>query len=57
MATLQSAYDLAELVLDTVHQLLTGTATEINVDIGNPNIYIGNVQEYIDMHERAGAFN
>jgi len=52
---LQSAYALAELLLETANKLLTGEETEINVDIDNPLVTIDNVQEYIDMHKRAGA--
>jgi inositol transport system substrate-binding protein len=55
--TLQSAYDLAELVMETAYQLLTGQGTEIHVDIDTPNITIDNVEEFIEMHRRAGAFN
>jgi len=52
---LQSAYALAELILDTANKLLTGEADEINVDIGNPLVTKDNVQEYLDMHRKAGA--
>ncbi|MCL2034397.1 MAG: sugar ABC transporter substrate-binding protein [Oscillospiraceae bacterium] len=52
---LQSAYDLAELLLETSNKLLTGQETEINTDIGNPLVTIDNVEQYIEMHKRAGA--
>lgn len=53
--SLQSAYDLAEALLDTAHKLLTGEETEINIDIDCPLITKDNVDEYIEMHRRAGA--
>lgn len=53
--SLQSAYDLSEALLDTVHKLLTGQETEIHIDIDAPVINIDNVEEYVEMHRRAGA--
>lgn len=53
--TLQDAYALAELNISTVHKLLTGAESKIDVDIGNPMVNIDNVDEYIALHERAGA--
>ncbi|MDC7241996.1 MAG: sugar ABC transporter substrate-binding protein [Spirochaetales bacterium] len=53
--TLQSAYDLAENLLSVVNQLLTGEATQIDTDIDCPMVTIDNVDEYIEMHKRAGA--
>ncbi|WP_209305655.1 sugar ABC transporter substrate-binding protein [Microbacterium sp. dk485] len=53
-STLQNARELAELNLKSVHELLTGEADEINVDIGNPLITSENVQEYIDLYLEAG---
>jgi len=55
--TLQSAFDLAELLLDTSYRLLTGASTEIHVDVGNPVVDSDNVEEFLDMHRRAGAIN
>ena len=52
---LQSAYALAENLLDVSHKLLTGEETQIDVDIDAPLVTKENVQEYIDMHKRAGA--
>ena len=52
---LQDAYALAELNISTVHKLLTGAESKIDVDIGNPMVNIDNVDEYIALHERAGA--
>jgi len=54
---LQSAYDLADLILETAHKLLTGEETQIDTDIGNPLVTSENVQDYIDMHKKAGAIN
>lgn len=53
--TLQDAYALAELNISTVHKLLIGAESKIDVDIGNPMVNIDNVDEYIALHERAGA--
>ena len=52
---MQSAYDLAELLLDTADKLLTGQETQIDTDIDNPLITIDNVDEYIAILEKAGA--
>lgn len=52
---LQNAYELAELLLDTAHKLLTGEETEINTDVGNPLYTKDNVQELYDIHVQAGA--
>jgi len=53
--SLQSAYDLATALLDTSHKLLTGVETQIDIDIDCPLITSDNVDEYIEMHKRAGA--
>ena len=53
--SLQSAYDLAEALLDTVNKLLTGVEEQIDIDIDCPLITKDNVQEYIEMHKKAGA--
>lgn len=53
--SLQSAYDLATALLDTSHKLLTGEETQIDMDIDCPLITSENVDEYIEMHKKAGA--
>lgn len=53
--SLQSAYDLAEALLETSHKLLTGEEDQIDMDIDAPLITQDNVDEYIEMHKRAGA--
>jgi inositol transport system substrate-binding protein len=52
---LQSAYDLAAKILDTTHKLLTGAARQIDTNIDCPLITKDNVQQYIEMHRKAGA--
>jgi len=52
---MQSAYDLATLLLDTANKLLTGQEKEINVDIDNPLITKDNVDQYIEILKKAGA--
>ena len=52
---LQSAYDLAAKILDTTDKLLTGTAKQIDTNIDCPLITKTNVQQYIEMHRKAGA--
>ncbi len=52
---LQSAYALAELLLSTADKLLSGAEKEINVDIDNPLVTKENVDQYIEMHKKAGA--
>lgn len=52
---LQNAYELAELQLSTVHQLLTGEAEQIDTDVGNPLYTIDNVDELYEIHKKAGA--
>jgi len=53
--SLQSAYALAEALLSTSHKLLTGEETQIDIDIDCPLITIDNVDEFIEMHKKAGA--
>lgn len=53
--SLQSAYALAEAILHTSHQLMTGAEDQIDIDIDCPLITEKNVDEYIEMHKRAGA--
>ena len=52
---LQNAYELAGLLLDTAHKLLTGEETQIDTDVGNPLYTIDNVAELREIHEKAGA--
>ncbi|MDC7231775.1 MAG: sugar ABC transporter substrate-binding protein [Spirochaetales bacterium] len=52
---LQSAYALAENLLSTSHKLLTGAESQIDIDIDCPLVNMENVDEYIEMHKRAGA--
>lgn len=51
---LQSAIDLAELNMATVHKLLTGVETEINVDIAAPIITSENVDKYVKIYTDKG---
>jgi inositol transport system substrate-binding protein len=53
--SLQSAYDLAEALLDTANKLLTGEETQIDIDIDCPLITNENVEEFIEMHKKSGA--
>lgn len=52
---MQSAYDLAELLLSSADKLLTGKEKEINTDIGNPLITKDNVEDFVKILEAAGA--
>jgi inositol transport system substrate-binding protein len=52
---LQSAYDLAAKLLDTTNKLLTGAEKQIDTNIDCPLITKDNVQQYIEMHKKAGA--
>lgn len=54
---LQSAIDLAQLNLESVHKLLTGEETVINVDIPAPLINKDNAQEFIDMYTSRGLIS
>ncbi len=53
--TLQSAYALAENLLSVSEKLLTGEETQIDIDIDCPLVNIDNVDEFIEMHKKAGA--
>jgi inositol transport system substrate-binding protein len=53
--SLQSAYDLASAILDTLDKLLTGEEEQIDIDIDCPLITQDNVDQYIEMHKKAGA--
>lgn len=52
---LQNAYELAGLILDTSHKLLTGEQKQIDTDVGNPLYTIENVDELFAIHQKAGA--
>ncbi|WP_340021363.1 sugar ABC transporter substrate-binding protein [Paenibacillus sp. FSL K6-1096] len=52
---LQNAFELAEKLLDTSNKLLTGAEKQIDTDIGNPLITKDNVDEYIELLEKAEA--
>jgi inositol transport system substrate-binding protein len=52
---MQSAYDLAELLLSSASKLLTGEEKEINTDIGNPLITKDNVEKFVEILKSAGA--
>ena len=52
---LQNAYELAALLLDTAHKLLTGEETQIDTDVGNPLYTKDNVAELREIHVKAGA--
>ena len=53
--TLQNAYELAQKIMDTAHKLVTGEAGQINTDVGNPLVTKATVDQYIEMHKKAGA--
>ncbi|KUO67811.1 MAG: sugar ABC transporter substrate-binding protein [Clostridia bacterium BRH_c25] len=53
--SLQSAYDLATALMDTTNKLVTGAEKQIDIDIDCPLINKDNVQQYIEMHKKAGA--
>lgn len=52
--SLQNAAELAQLNMEAVRDLLSGTEDEVNVDVGNPLITTENAQEYIDLYKEAG---
>lgn len=51
---LQSAIDLAELNMETVHKLLTGEETQIDTDIDAPLITKDNASEYVEIYRERG---
>ncbi|WHH56804.1 sugar ABC transporter substrate-binding protein [Petroclostridium sp. X23] len=53
--SMQSAFDLAEKILDTSNKLLTGAEKQIDTDIGNPLVAKDNVDEFIEMLKKSGA--
>lgn len=52
---LQNAYELAGLIMSTTDKLLTGAEKQIDTDVGNPLYTIENVDELIQIHQKAGA--
>lgn len=53
--TLQSAYDLATKLMDVSNKLLTGFEKQIDTDIDCPLVNKDNVDQFIEMHKKAGA--
>lgn len=51
---LQSAIDLAELNMETVHKLLTGEETQIDTDIEEVLITKDNASEFVEMYRGRG---
>ncbi len=51
---LQSAIDLAELNMETVHKLLTGEETQIDTDIEEVLITKDNASEFVEMYRERG---
>lgn len=51
---LQSAIDLAELNMETVHKLLTGEAKQIDTDIDEVLVTKENAGEYVEMYRARG---
>ena len=51
---LQSAIDLAELNMETVHKLLTGEETKIDVDIEEVLITKENAGDFVEMYKERG---
>ena len=51
---LQSAIDLAELNMETVHKLLTGEEKQINTNIDAPLVNKDNVDQYVEMYKERG---
>lgn len=54
---LQSAIDLAEMILDTTHKLLTGEVSQIDTDIDEVLITKDNAKEYVDMYKEIGLLD
>lgn len=53
--SLQNAYDLAAKNIEVAHDILTGKVKQIDTDIDCPLITIDNVDEFIEIHKKAGA--
>ncbi|MDD3169973.1 MAG: sugar ABC transporter substrate-binding protein [Eubacteriales bacterium] len=51
---LQSAIDLAELNIETVHKLLTGEETQVDTDIDAKLITKDNASEYVEVYRERG---
>ncbi|MDD3337587.1 MAG: sugar ABC transporter substrate-binding protein [Lachnospiraceae bacterium] len=54
---LQSAIDLAELNMESVHKLLTGEETQIDTDIDAVLITKDNASEYVEMYKERGLLD
>lgn len=54
---LQSAIDLAELNLESVHKLLTGEETQIDTDIDAVLITKENASDYVEMYRERGLLD
>lgn len=54
---LQSAIDLAELNIESVHKLLTGEETQIDTDIAEVLITKENAAEYVQMYKERGLID
>ena len=54
---LQSAIDLAELNLETVHKLLTGAETQVDTDIEEVLITEDNASEFVTMYKERGLID
>lgn len=53
--SLQNAYDLAAKNISVAHDLLTGKEKQVDTDIDCPLITAENVDQYIEIHKKAGA--
>lgn len=53
--SLQNAYDLAAKNISVAHDLLTGKIKQIDTDIDCPLITKDNVDQFIEIHKKAGA--
>ena len=54
---LQSAIDLAELNMETVHKLLTGEEKQIDTNIDAVYITKDNASEYVEMYKSRGLID
>ena len=53
--SLQNAYDLAAKNIKVAHDILTGKIKQVDTDIDCPLITRDNVDDYIEIHKKAGA--
>lgn len=53
--SLQNAYDLAAKNIEVAHKILTGEIKQIDTDIDCPLITKDNVEQFIEVHKKAGA--